>query len=280
VDSVQTPPGELLEWSAEQYFADTDRVSRSMLDKLRESPRTYHARFIAKTAIDSPESPAMRLGSLVHAKLLEDASGYAVAPRCDRRTNAGKEAFAAFEAENAGRLVITEAMNAGAEACCEALRRNTIAASIVAEPGDTEVSIGWKHGATGLDLKARLDRVVRPRSLVWDLKTTKDPSPDEFARSVVKFGYHRQQYMYQAAAESIGICGPFLFVCVRNCPPYDVAIYTLDDDAVELGSRQVEKLLVELRRRLDENDWAADYEKRLTELRLPAWALTDLEATS
>jgi exodeoxyribonuclease VIII len=52
----------------------------------------------------------MRLGTALHTHVLElnrwDEQ-IAVAPACDRRTKAGKEAFAAFEADAAGKTVIT-----------------------------------------------------------------------------------------------------------------------------------------------------------------------------
>src|SRR6187402_3391367 len=56
--------------SAEDYFRASG-VSRSMLETLvLETPKHFHAKFIARTAPDK-ETPAKRMGSLVHRRILE-----------------------------------------------------------------------------------------------------------------------------------------------------------------------------------------------------------------
>ena len=66
-------------------------------------------------------------------------------------------------------------------------------------PGaSSEQAIVWRH-PSGVLIRVLIDRLVpyedgagRPCWFVADLKSTDDPSPDAFRRSVVKYGYHRQ----------------------------------------------------------------------------------------
>jgi hypothetical protein len=74
-------------------------VSHSRLELFRKSPVLYKKTYIDKVVVRDP-SPAMILGSLVHAMLLEPAtvdSRFSVAPVCDKRTKAGKETWDNFK---------------------------------------------------------------------------------------------------------------------------------------------------------------------------------------
>jgi exodeoxyribonuclease VIII len=87
-------------------------ISKSHLDLIARSPLHYWARFLDPKRVIPEPTPAMRIGSAVHTHVLEldkwDTE-YTVAPDgLDRRTKAGKEAWAAFEAESAnGRTVLS-----------------------------------------------------------------------------------------------------------------------------------------------------------------------------
>jgi len=62
----------LVDWTAEQYHADPDTVSRSQLMDLRtHGPAHYHARHVARTL--PPEKPGapMVFGTHVHLALVE-----------------------------------------------------------------------------------------------------------------------------------------------------------------------------------------------------------------
>ena len=80
-----------------QYHALAS-VSHSSLECFRRSKRTYRAKYIDKTLVHE-QTPAMQLGSLVHAMVLEPhkvSDLYVVPPKCDRRTTVGKQAYADF----------------------------------------------------------------------------------------------------------------------------------------------------------------------------------------
>ncbi|MCY1004029.1 PD-(D/E)XK nuclease-like domain-containing protein [Nannocystis pusilla] len=147
--------------------------------------------------------------------------------------------------------------------------------------GSSEVAITWRDADTGLDLRARLDRLlVRRGSLVVDLKSTDDPNPEGFARSMYRFGYHRQAAFYCAAAQALhGTLPRFVFVAVRNEPPHEIAVYELEPEALAIGQHEIRESLDELSRAIRTNDWQAPWEGPAWEsgqppkINLPQWAL-------
>jgi hypothetical protein len=115
----------------------------------------------------------------------------------------------------------------------------------------------------------RLDRlIVRRGSLVADLKSTNDPSPDGFSRSIYNFGYHRQAAFYCNAAQALlGSLPRFAFIVVRNEPPYEVAVYELEPEAIAIGQHEIRESLRALSRAMATGEWSAPWEG-------PAWERT------
>jgi hypothetical protein len=58
--------------SEAEYFADVHFVSNSMLRVFSQSIPAYHQRFVARTKPSPKPSAEMRLGFLLHARLLDE----------------------------------------------------------------------------------------------------------------------------------------------------------------------------------------------------------------
>ena len=104
-----------------------------------------------------------------------------------------------------------------------------------------------------------------------DLKTCADASPASFARSVARYGYHRQIAHYYDGFSTVSEPTPFCIVAVENAKPYAVAVYTLDDDAVAVGRSQNRRLLREIAACRKAGEWPG-YPTTVQALSLPAWA--------
>lgn len=260
-------------------------ISKSGLDLIARSPRHY--RFATDAANDNARTPtaAQRVGSLAHKLILEPDSfhaEYVVGPKFDRRTNAGKEAAAAFEVEAAGRTVITEDEFEQANAMLHAVGAHPFAAALFRK-GRAEVSAYWNDPATGVLCRCRPDYWRRDGILV-DLKTTDDSSPEEFGRSVLKWRYHVQAAFYLEGARlameqspvdldlEIGLPAEFVFVAVEKNPPHAVAVYRLDRDSIEVGRREMRADLDRYATCLANDDWPA-FGDTLLPLSLPEWHL-------
>lgn len=256
-----------------------DACSNSRLGHLLRSPA--HCR----TAIDAPAAafPAQLLGTAVHAAVLEPErfeSQYIVAPDVDRRTKAGRAAWAEL-VERFGEKRILKPDDF--EVCLrvrDAIAAHPAARALLATQGLREVSALWQHtpdGAAPLRCKARLDHLSTERGLIVDLKTTRDASPAAFERSLFNFGYHRQAAFYIHGMAALGYpIHDFAFICVEKTPPYGVAVYRIASEAVEAGWQQLQPLIATYAACRATDRWPG-YPDEIQSITLPRWAWSQLD---
>lgn len=271
--------------TAEEYHAERDHISHSALEVFRQSRRLYHGRFVTGK-IERPEpSGAMRLGTAMHILIWEPKNWNklvaplvpAVAPdgkKWLRRTGSDHERWwNEFVDSCAGKLILTEDEMILARAMAASIERNKVASHWLQQPGQNEHTITWQDHETGLLCKSRRDRFIESQNLLIDLKTCRDASPEGFAKSAASFGYNRQAAWYMDGHKAFaGQLPHFLFIAVCTTPPYEVACYELDADAIDLGRRQNRTALFALADCIEHDDWHGPHEKQVTTLSLPRWA--------
>lgn len=220
-------------------------VSKSQLDQFAKSP----AHYLASLTTPRKETPAMRIGSIFHGMVLEpERVKIAVAPACDKRTKDGKATWEAFCLENAGAEIVTADEGEMLNGMAESIRKHPAASALLSGPGIAEGSCFWRDEQSGELCRCRPDFYRRDLGIIVDLKTTEDASPEGFAKSIAKYGYHRQNAMYVdgvAAATEDYVRG-FVFVVVEKTAPYCTAVYSLDTQGVELGRDKYRRLLLDL----------------------------------
>ena len=253
----------------EKQYHVSAGVSKSALSHMSRSP--YHYKYRLDNPIE--QTDAMAMGSLVHCMNLEPQrmeAEYAVAPKVDKRTKAGKETYAQFVESAAGKTVVSQSDMDTAQAMTDSLANHKLANEMLTEDGKTEMSCYSIHRETGLLRRGRFDKLVEGKG-IYDLKTTSDASPDAFMKSVVNFGYHVQASYYMDMAEQQLIDVPnFYFICVENKAPYGCAVYTLDETALKAGYDQYTRNLKKLKMCV-ENDFYPCYSSDVTKLASPSW---------
>ncbi|MDH5527166.1 MAG: PD-(D/E)XK nuclease-like domain-containing protein [Gemmatimonadota bacterium] len=261
---------------AEQYHSGPG-TSRSQLELVRQSPAVYWDRVLNPDKPEEKETDAMRFGSLFHSATLEPdtlADFYRVAPQVDRRTKDGKAAWADFEreCEENGLTVVSQDDLDMARAMATAVRNHPRASRMLAG-GAPEQTIYWTDSETGLLCRARPDYLGEQAQLcIPDLKSTNSAHPSAFARSVVNFGYHRQEAFYAGGVEAVtGDALPMVFLAVEKARPFQVALYTLPEDFVEKGRQQIRAALRRLADCKKKDEWPG-YPEVITELTMPGWA--------
>ena len=246
--------GPLVNWTTdgrsrtmtEREYNEIDAVRRSDLIKIRRSPMHY---LWAKM---NPEesTPAQSFGSAAHKFVLEggEAFGreYAVAPEVDKRTKAGKEAWAAFVEENDGKGIVTAEEWAVIMQMKAALHDHPGAMALLS--GEHEQTYVWTDEETGEKCKIRLDCLTEweGRPTIVDYKTVNSCEDRAFESECRKFGYKIQTGMYTeglAAATDYIVDAGFIFVCQEKKAPYAVRIYRCDPGFIEQGNRQFHELL-------------------------------------
>lgn len=254
------------------YFK-LDAVSKSDLDLIAKSPLHWKQSVRDETA-------AMRIGSAVHCAVLEPerfAKVYVTAPECEKRTKAGKEAFAEFEAANAGKIILSIDESSLCRSVTNSINRHTRAFHLLDGAAQAEVSALWSDQEFNVRCRARIDAISKDGWLV-DLKTTGDASPRAFAKSCANFRYHVQAAWYLDGyhAATRDLPAGFVFIAVEKTPPYAVAIYELDAKAVEYGRMLARRDLARYVTAKELDLWAG-YSEEITPLSLPSWAFSETE---
>lgn len=261
-------PGVYPELQNEDYHA-APGLSKSGMDLLLKSPAHYRA---AKDTDHEP-TPAMLMGSAVHTAVLEPdlfEKKYVPSPDINRRTKAGKEEFAAFQEANQGKEILKPEDYELIINMRDSIFAHTLASKLLTD-GKAELSYFWEDDQTGALLKCRPD-YLRSDGVVIDLKTTLDASPESFAKSAANFHYHLQAAHYLEGVSALGDHAThFVFVCVEKKPPYAVACYTLDSEAVGFGQLLAREAISRYTKCREADQWPG-YSPKIESLSLPPWA--------
>jgi hypothetical protein len=221
---------------AHVYHADRDALSCSLLKPLLISP----AHFMAGLAACERKSNARDFGSLVHLLVLQPelvGSEVAVYPGViDHRT----KAYAEFEEQHPGKLVVDEPTFANARRLAAKVRETRFRGRRLGEfidESDREVTIYFTEPTTGLRMRVRLD-IYHP-DISFDLKSTRHAVARLFARDAVTLDYDLQAFMY-----SLGRClyegteqsKPFVFIAAENDDPFSVSTFEASANFIGNGS--------------------------------------------
>lgn len=224
-------------------YNDLPGVRRSDLWLMNKTP----AFFKYQTEHRPEPTKALLFGIAAHMAVLEPErfeAEYVTAPAVDRRTKAGKEEYAAFLEENAGKTVISREDMDTIRDMVEAIRANKTASDLLT--GSHEVAVTWPDPDTGVGCKAKFDCITEHdgKPYVVDYKTTESCEDGAFERAARKYGYKFQAGMYSEGffQSYLTECG-FAFVAQEKTAPYLVRVYFCDPEFVKEGYDQFRTLL-------------------------------------
>lgn len=265
-------PGNYYDISIEDYHGGPG-ISRSRLTEFQKSPFHYWYKCNNPDTREPVEIirkiNALEFGNALHTFVLEPLTfkdRYTVLPKVNRATKDGKTKYA--EALELGLPIICEQAFDEIFKMAKSIEANADARGLIAD-AFYEKSLYWTDPDTELLCKARPD--IWHDNMIVDLKTTVSASYRDFQRSVYGYGYHIQAGMIREAVKHVvkTEIKNFLFVAIEKEPPYAVAVYQLDELAVNLGATQYQDILKGIRRCEDENNWPS-YKSAL--ITVPTWA--------
>ena len=246
-------------------------VSPSQIKVLGRSPMHYFDQFLAEDREKKEQTDAMKLGTALHTAVLEPDlwdSTIAVPPHSfDRRTKVGKELAAEFERESAGKLVLSPDDAEQVRRMADAVRKHPAARFLLELPGRREASYTWTDPTTGLECKTRPDWHSEDRRIVVDVKTTKDASRVEFAKSIANLDYHVQAAWNQDALQA----EQFITIAVENVRPFAVAVYPASGAMIAAGQRRIEAAMTLLAECWATGVWPGYGELVQEPIELPGW---------
>ena len=252
------------------YKADPAFSASDLKIITKQNPRAlWHSKF---NELAPPKLPtaAMKFGSFFHAMCLEPeefTAQYTVVE--DKRTKKGKEQVLA--AEKKGMQIVTPQDAALADNMMQSICNNNVAWELL-DKGKSEQSFWWSHDATGLDLKCRCDKING--DTIVDLKTTGEggASPDVFTRTITNLNYHLQAAHYLQGTGATN----FIFVVIEKVFPYNIGVYELNNDFIDLGYELQEKALFEISEANQSGIWKGYTDADgIQTLEPPHWAINN-----
>jgi hypothetical protein len=281
--AIITEPG-IYDIPEDQYHADPvpeGSLSASGAKKLLADGGPARYRY----HLDNPEpsSDALDLGTAAHKLVLGVGAEIAEVRADNWRTKAANEA--ADEARARGAVpLLSKDLKVVRDMAAE-LRKHPVAAALFSPGrGQAEMSAFWVDEPFGIWRRCRFDWMpsldVRP--IIGDYKTCQDASKHGFPKSVANFGYYLQAAWYCDAYQAMfgGVLTEyptFILVAQEKAPPYLVATYQLDAEAMQIGRADAERAMEIWRDcREAEAEGRADawpgYSPEIETIALPRWS--------
>lgn len=233
--------------SSKEYHSWTDIVSNSYLGKLSKVP--------AAAKIPQDETEAMKFGRAFHAFVLEPDvfhKEFIVPETFPTKPNKRSlpktiDAYHAWIDSLGGKTPITGEDVGVLEHMKEAIDAHPFAYQLLKE-GISETTLIWTDEETGLQCKARPDRIPDGnKGVILDLKSTNNASKSAFQSDCVKFGYAREGAIYLEGFGKVtgALYQDLIFACiaVEKEPPYRTEIYTIEQDFLQYGWGEFHRLL-------------------------------------
>ena len=252
-------------------YQKIDAINFSLLKNISVSPWYYQKMLSHKF-----DSKSMAFGRAVHAAVFEPDyfdSKYVFYDGYKR----GK-AWEEFKTNN----VVAEALSKKEFLDIEEIKRSCCG-NVVAEKylssGKAEVTILFLCPTTKIRCKARIDWLADDYSYFLDLKTTQNPTPQNFERQFASYQYHQQFAFYKNAIRAAtGAISSAKCLAVRNTFPFDSVLYSVDGDPINEGQKENAKNMELLKSCMMTGYWP--HFETEQDLILPMWATTQEQETS
>lgn len=229
-------------------------LSRSGIIDAMRTPYRYFSKHLKDYDKVKPVTSAMTLGDMCHRSILEpetvdqeyesdagiiaDLSSYA----SPRSTKAFKEFRARIE-ETGKRLVPADQFDM-MRTMRDSVWTHPQAKELLAN-GLHERAAYVRHPDKGLVCRVKPDSIVKGARTLIDIKTTADVSHEVFSRKIYSDGYHIQAGYYLRVMSWLTgePWDSWMFICVENTYPYEVAVYELDAGSIDLGDQTALKTM-------------------------------------
>lgn len=217
-----------------------DMMSASRLKVLERGCPAHLTHHLAS----AKETDAMRVGSALHCMVLTPDlydSRYIVAPKCDRRTNAGKAEYADFLNAANGRTVLDADDAERVRGMAYAIREHADASTLLDLCPERELSVLGE--VEGIPTKMRLD--ARGPNQTVDIKTIgKEASPINCERYCAEYGVWLQMALYKRL---MGVHSGAAIIFVESAPPHCVAVRVLANVDLECYDRRLTRTIAKYR---------------------------------
>ena len=259
-----------LQFISEPAYNALPGVRSSQLKLMLKSPAHFKE-------FRTEETEALLVGRAVHCAILEpqkyDDEFIYEPDGIDRRTKAGKEAYAEFLAAADGKTILSRKHLEMVEGVKESASKSELLQQILADSTLKEVTSSTIDNFYGLDIKARADILDTRRGAIYDVKTIGDFATEKnIVRAIINYRYDFSAAYYkrvfeQATGQDFPLYG---WVFVEKKPPYGIRLVAVDADSLKAGQDDVAWCLDQLKRAIDTDHWP-QYKQEFSTIKLPEW---------
>lgn len=256
--------------SNQEYHSDKEAFSNSQLSRAMKSASLIY------TPIKRTE--ALRWGTLVHSIILEPAKflqEVVVMPAGLDEGKGAKARVAEFEAQNAGKEVISIEESDSLQAIREAVYADADAGWLLGNKGRAEDSYFWIDRETGVKCRCRPDFVC-DNGFILDLKTTTDVSGWSFGRTAYEYRYDCQSAFYWDGFTEVTGKVPqgFVFIAIegKEEPKILVECYNVEYDTLDYGRSRYKESLRLIKKWQEDGHFPKKNVSGIKTLRLPKYA--------
>lgn len=230
-----------LEWS-KNCPQDEDKMQSLNLGRAVHTkwlePELYDSTYLIKPAVGNMPTAA---NIATYDQWIKDGRSDEKKGRPTDLTIEKMDLLYAFDAEvkESGATVLTEDDQKKVKLMTGSVKAHPTANYLLESIVSTEVSIWWIDEKTGVLCKCRVDAIAEVDGVTFfvDVKTSGDF--DNFGKSIINFGYHRQDAHYSNAGRAaFGEEINFLFIVVSSsimCGKYPVKVSEIPTDIKALG---------------------------------------------
>ena len=238
----------LLHIPAEEYRALPD-WNWSTIKKAERSVATMKA----EQKVESKSTPDMQFGSDVHSAVLEpgDYQNRVTPARAGLRRGTNEWKDLEKQAKAKGKRLIKHEDYTSIMDILSRIRQHPEAWSLLYEAeGIAEGSVIWDDPASGLSLKARIDRLLPSTAdgvpHLIDLKTDRDGSMESFGKRLVQYPYmylHQLAFYRRAVLALTGEKAKCSFVVVEKSAAHPIRVFHMLDSDLDLADEHIDTLL-------------------------------------
>ena len=234
---------DLLSISPREYF-ELPYISNTALKDFRnQGSWSYYHRYVAQSLPPTEQSDSMRLGSALHSIMAKDSDSsmhLAVMPewideggvqpeQLNLRKKAHREFKTKFTDDNKDKIILTPKEMQKVVGMRESVWENPAIRPYLERLTSERSEVVATNRINGVTCKAMCDADFSDEGLIIDFKTTRQHLGREFAKDAIwKYGYQYQAAHYCDVFEA----KRFIFVAIRNFPPYETIVFELPEDFI------------------------------------------------
>jgi hypothetical protein len=235
----------------DEYLGRRDCISASDIKNFLISPLYWFHKL--NDGVPKDDGRHFIIGTALHELILEPSffkENYLITPKFDMRTTAGKSGYADFMKVSSGKILLNIDEYEMIVKMGESATRNETFTNLIVD-SYRELSCYTQDEKTGLLIRMRPDSFAKTKSTITDIKTCQSSSYKAFKSDVYKYSYSISAAFYCDFLNREN----YVFCAIEKQPPYQTALYILDDEMIEYGRKQYRMALDLMRWSLDNEYW-------------------------